>query len=380
MVAKLGAMTVNSRSVTITAVRIGTVTITIEDRDGDNPPLTAQFSVTVVRNNARPTTNDLSQFDRDELEERLYVADGLRTDPVTVVASAGVVSSEFEDSISATDFAIVIGPEGAHGVDKAATDDLVIVKVKKTTGNRYVIDLTPKDKVLNVGVAKSQAIKIYPKDKFGATSLEAWTFTAKFNTPPSVLDDSFGTIRLTRPAGAALVAAVVPPATPPSAATIKIDDYFNFASLQRMVKAGDITETDLVSQQPATAATERAKIDDVGDTVCDVTVDTKLAVVQNLNEAGALLADANTTPTGAAVVSQHLRADSQALAAIRIDSRVSAVGTDKIILALTAAGIVPDPKDDTLAKGEGAFDITIRCTDKDATAEVTGRVVIKQGV
>ena len=128
----------------------------------------------MVRNNAQPITNDLSQFDRDELEERLYVADGLRTDTVTVVASAGVASSEFEDSISATDFAIVIGPEGARGVDKAATDDLVAVKVTKSTGNKYVIDLTPMDKVSNVGVAKSQAIKIYPKDKFGATSLEAW--------------------------------------------------------------------------------------------------------------------------------------------------------------------------------------------------------------
>lgn len=42
------------RTVTITPVRVGTVTVTVTARDGDNPPLMEDISVTVVRNNVRP--------------------------------------------------------------------------------------------------------------------------------------------------------------------------------------------------------------------------------------------------------------------------------------------------------------------------------------
>ena len=59
---------VNGRSVTITAVRVGTATITVTARDGDNDPVEATISVTVVRSNDQPTTNDLSPGGQNELE------------------------------------------------------------------------------------------------------------------------------------------------------------------------------------------------------------------------------------------------------------------------------------------------------------------------
>ena len=366
-IAKLGAMTVNSRSVAITAVRVGTVTITVEARDGDNPALMAQIPVTVVRNNAQPTTNDLSKADRDELEKRLYVADGPRTDTVTVVASAGGTSTEaLEDSIA--DFKVVVG------TDDKGVDDLVTVSVTKGTGtNKYDIKVTPKPKVLNVDVAKMQPVKIYPKDMFEAPSSEAWEFMAMFNTPPRVLDDSIDTIRLVRPFTAApatdLVALDLNPAGVVSGTTIKISDYFDFASLQRMVMKSTPDEAIEAADLGTTAdnvADLASKMDLVGDTVCDVTVSTDLAVVQKLNEAGEVLI-ANVDPAGTvpAVAAGHMVVRNQALAAILIDSRVS-----KLANGLAAFA--------NKAEGEGAFDITIRCTDKDATAEVTGRVIVQQ--
>ena len=381
-IAKLSTLHENSRDVTITAVRVGTATITVEARDGDNDPLKVPISVTVVRNNARPTTNDLSQFDKDELEERLYVADGPRTDTVTVVTTAGVTSSEFEDSISATDFKVVVGADG----DK---DDLVTVKVTKSTGNKYVIDLTPKPKVLDVDEKKSQAIKIYPKDKFGATSLEAWTFMAMFNTPPRVLVDSFPTIRLTRPVttgtgiyvGTTLDSALVALGEDNVIVdTIEIADYFDWGSLQRTVNSNGATGigTDgLTGSDTAAVAVEAAKIDDADDTTCAVSIDpptSLLAGTQLLNEAGALLMDT------AEVVGAYLIKSPQALGGIRIDSRFSAFGSPKV--ANTRPADPPTEAQqktkDTIATGEGAFDIVIRCTDKDDTAEVRGTVVVQQ--
>ena len=211
------------------------------------------------------------------------------------------------------------------------------------------------------------------------------TFTAMFNTPPRVLVDSFPTIRLTRPVTAAgatsAVAIDVDPSTDgaTSAKTIKISDYFDFASLQRNVMKSTPDEAIEDSDLGATAenvAALASKMDLVGDTVCDVTVSTTLGVVQRLNEAGEVLADAASPYV---VVGKHLAKGTQALAAIRIDSRVSALGSDGTVSAFAAPAAASIPTDDTLAKEEGAFDIAIRCADKDATAKVTGRVVVKKG-
>ena len=138
------------------------------------------------------------------------------------------------------------------------TDDLVTVAVKKGTGaNKYVIDVTPKATSLGKG---SQKVEIYPKDMFGSPSNEAWTFDAMFNTPPGLLDDSFGTIRLTRPVagtGNTVETIAVVPATNGNVANISIADYFK--DLQRVSGA-------------------------IGDTVCAVTASPgTLAVVQELN-------------------------------------------------------------------------------------------------
>ena len=325
---------VNGRTVTIKAVRVGTATITVTARDGDNDPVTAPISVTVVRNNARPTTNDLSQLDRTELEKVLYVSDGVRTDTVTVVAFPGGTSSEpVEDSIAS--FKI------AYGAKKTLTSKYVTVSVDKSTiEDQYVIKVTPKKASLGMG---SEKIMIYPKDMFGAESSEVWKFSAMFNTPPGLLDDSFGTIRLARPVpgeAATVEGIIVLPTANGNAATISISDYFK--DLQRGV---------------------------MGDTVCAVTASPEtLAVVQELNAP----ADSDDVVVG------ELRAVNGPLGAIRIDSRVSALGADKLVSEYTPANEVSDPDDDTRATGEGAFDITIRCTDKDDTAEVTGRVIVQQ--
>ena len=182
-VAALGTMTANSRSVTITAKKVGTATITVEARDGDNPAVEATISVTVVRSNDRPTTNDLSQLDRTELQKVLYVADGARTDAVTVVASAGGTSSaSLADSIPK--FKVVVG------VDDKGVDDKVSVSVTKGTGtNKYDIVVTPKPTAKDaLDKGGMQPVKIYPEDMFGAASSDAWEFNAMFNTTPKTPD------------------------------------------------------------------------------------------------------------------------------------------------------------------------------------------------
>ena len=360
MKVKLGAMGVNSRSVTITAVRVGTVTITVEARDGDNPALIATFPVTVVRNNAQPTTNDLSQLDRDKLEKRLYVSESARTDTVTVVAAAGGTSvEEVEDSIDG--FKVVVGK------DDAGVDDKVSVSVTMGTGaNKYDIVVTPnptaKDRLNKGG---KQSVKIYPKDMFGVASSEAWEFSAMFNTTPKTLIASIPTIRLTRPGTVEEGTVDADGTAPDSAALILLSDYFNYASLQRMVKAN--------ADATAVAAGE---IDEIGDTVCAVTSSPEtLAFVHSLDETGTLLGD------DANVVVGNLITAPEALGAIRIDSRYSSFGGDNIASSITnnPPQTAEVPNVETPATGAGAFDITIRCTDKDATAKVTGRVVVQQG-
>ena len=386
-VAAVAAMATNARDMTINAKGVGTATITVEARDGDNPALTTTISVTVVRENDRPTTNDLSQLDRDELEMTLYVADGTRTDTVTVVAMPGSTSSEsLTDKIS-DEFKVVVGE------DDDGEDDLVTVKVTKGTGNQYTVDVTPKATSLNKG---PQSVKIYPMDMFGAASSEAWEFMAMFNTTPKVLTDSIPTIRLTRPADISDLTADPPTLTALTGATsesaletIEIADYFNVASLQRTgsgapnLDANGLVAANSGATPPTTLADELAKIDKVGDTVCEVSYSTSLVVVQLLNEAGELgRATDATPPVERELVASQLVTSPQALVAIRIDSRFSSLGTGNLVNSPPIADPPPvadAAKVDKVAKGEGAFDITIRCTDKDATAEVTGTVVVQQG-
>ena len=369
---------VNGRTVTIAAKKVGTATITVTARDGDNDPLTAPISVTVVRSNDRPTTNDLSKADIDELEETLYVADGDRTDTVTVKASAGSTSSEtLSDSI--VDFKKVVGK------DDDGKDDLVSVTVIKVTGttHQYDIKLTPKSTSLDKG---PQDVKIYPMDMFGAISSEAWEFKAMFNKTPKRLVDSFGTIRLTRTATTAVtderntigtINIVVPGAAPNSgnAILITISDYFDLSTLDRMTIANNSVPGDTNANTIADS-----EVDMVGDTVCDVAVSTGLAVMQRLNERGeaARYDDAGALDTDGEIASNDRVTSTQALAAIVIDSRVSNFGGNGVVgPALIWPGFVAHPHDDTPATGEGSFPVTIRCTDKDATAEVTGTVVVQ---
>ena len=347
MIAKLGAMTVNSRDVTITAVRVGTVTITVEARDGDNPALMAQFSVTVVRNNDQPTTNDLSQADRDELEKRLYVSDGTRTDTVTVVASAGVTSSEpVEDSI--TDFKVVINETDA------TTDDHVTVKVTKGTGNQYTIDVTPKATSLGMGMQK---VEIYPKDMFGAPSSEAWEFNAVYNTPPEALIDSFGVVQMDRTLATAAHAVGE---TVGTLKAIAIERYFHRESLDWMAVPANAPTTDNTAMR-------------VGDTVCVVDVSKEgFLFVQELNTTATAAGITDTTPADGVldtIVVANVKMSHHALAAIVLDGQYSSYG---------ANGLVPDAAaDSNVATGTGVVDVTIRCTDKDATATVSGKVVIR---
>ena len=382
-------LSVGGRSVTITAQTVGTATITVEARDGDNDPVEASISVTVVRSNALPFTNDLSPAAKEELEKILYVSDGIRTDTITVVANPGSTSSEsLADSIT--------GFEVKYGAKKALTSTLVTVRVAVVT-DKYVISVTPTQDTLT-SKDRSQMVMIYPKDKFETASLEAWEFNAVFNTPPKAIVDSFGTIRLIRPA---TLAGAIPPTVGTidgnpvddsvNVDTIIISDYFE--SLQRMGNGGtpfvDPVDGEVKGNATATPSTtlaqELAKIDDFGDTECEVSTSASLeslAIVQRLNEAGAIggLEDAAaTTPaverditdTDLLITSDH------ALAAIRIDSRVTSFGKDKIRSGITAPGDAAIDNDDTPAKGEGSFAITIRCTDPDDTAEVTGMVVVQ---
>ena len=352
MVAKLGAMTVNSRSVTITAVRVGTVTITVEARDGDNPSLTAQFSVTVVRSNAQPTTNDLSKADRDKLEKRLYVADGARTDTVTVVASAGITSSEpVEDTIAGFKVEINDTP--------VTTDDHVTVAVTKGTGtNKYDIKVTPKATSSGMGMQK---VEIYPMDMFGAPSSEAWEFNAMFNTPPTALTESFGVIQMDRSLATRAVATV---ATVGTYTPIALEGYFLRESLDWADAPPNALTTDNTAKR-------------VGDTVCvvDVSKGTYL-LVQELNTLVLKSLDADitdTTPIDGVddeIEVGDLKSPHHALGAIIIDSQYSSYGDNGILTG-------SDAEADVSATGTGVVDITIRCTDKDATATVTGKVVVR---
>ena len=74
----------------VTAVKDGNTTITVTAAD-DEGSMTAvdDFSVTVAKTNAAPTTHGLSITDTTALQKKLYYRDGARTHNVTVVSDAG---------------------------------------------------------------------------------------------------------------------------------------------------------------------------------------------------------------------------------------------------------------------------------------------------
>lgn len=283
----------------------------------------------------------------------------------------------------------------AYGDKKEKTSKYVSVSVAKhaTAKDKYVITVTPTEASWDKSLEK---IFIYPMDMFEAASSEAWEFTAMFNKRPKRLVARFDTVRLHRPIKAtpAAVGDTVPVEGIDivegsdgnvNVAVIEIADYFDIESLDRMVKGIALTPDNITALNTAGDlstgnATVNGTIDEVGDTVCEVTYSTSLAVVQWLNEAGAEL---NLSTEGEeatdAIVTKHLLVERpEALAAIRIDSRVSDMGNDMLVQGYAPTATVELGKHDTRAEGEGAFDVTIRCADKDHTAEVTGTVVVRQ--
>ena len=359
----VATVTATDGMLTITAIKVGTATITATAHDGSNAPVPAEIMVTVVKTNAAPTTNGLSGSDKTKIEMPLFIADGTKPFTVTIVSMAGA-ADPVVDSI--VDYAVVIGKENAKkpGVDADPTDDMVSVMVKKDTGNKYVIEVTPK------ATAKGmQPVMIYPKDMFGAMVSKPWEFKAMFNTPPSTVTNSLDatdTIPLDR-------ADVASGETPDVARTavgsrvILISDYFK--NLQTM-PATDAAGAPLGST-PESAASIPKK---VGDTVCEVSPATSsLALVLPLNSFGADALGTGTDTNAKA----HLVDSSKnhALVGILIDTRYSSLGDDMIVSAPAA---LKPANTDTFATGVGTLDIMITCTDKDASVSVTGKVVVRQ--
>ena len=388
-------------TLTITAEKDGTATITVtaSDDEGLNTAM-GEISVTVVKANTAPTTTGLNVSDVTELQKKLYIVEGLRSDIITVRSDPGAVTAGAAGSVTDSivdKFKVVIDKEGA-------ADDLVVVGVKKgTEAHKYVISVTPKPEALN---ADSQTVKIYPMDMFGEMVSKPWTFKANFNKSPSALKDSFGTVELHRggqnPAGAQKTVAAVTnisgaaiSATNPVvfATVIKISEYFRDAHFDASPSDGKRDSSCTVS-------------DGSGD----------LAVVQELSVLGAaktgIAADGTDVAssagppvvpgtyrvsTDAAIVDEvvtgilngpeafdkHLRGSGQ-LGGILIDSRYKAYGTDMIDGEDLAAGSITTPAiasdQDVRIQGDDlldSFTVKITCMDKDGSDEVTGKVVVR---
>ena len=355
--AKVATAKVDNNTLTITATGAGSAMVTVTANDGANPALEAMIAVTVVKTNAAPTTNGLSKADRDNLQKDLYIADGTKSFTVTIISLPGPASDSFEDAI-VDDYKVEIG-------DKAkTTDDYVIVTVKKGTGNKHVINVTPKSGTNG----KSVDVKVYPKDKFGATPSDAWTFKATINTIPKVLVGSLGDIDLSRTATASIGAAT---------ASIDIGRYFDTSTLDRMFHPRETDPPPDTLLQPMVP----------GDTTCVVNVSpsTNAFHVQKLNTRGL---DSTETSAGDDGVQDEgditaaMLMGSNALAAIVIDSRYSSYGTPDLRTTTPVEDVGTTPADESVvndipATGTGSFTLTITCTDPDGAASVTGTVVIR---
>ena len=402
----------------VTAIKDGNTTITVTAADDEGSMTAADdFSVTVAKTNAAPTTHGLSITDATALQKRLYYRDGARThNNITVVSEAGAATGAVAvtDSILVDDFNVVIGDAktGMPKVDDPA-DNKISVKVMKTGAHSYSIVITPDP--AGFGDKTSQSVKIYPKDKFRAEVADPWEFTAMYNPPPKTLTDSFH-LELKRDedsdattndpvtvtAGASGAGAQ---ANVGNVGRVILSDFFILKSLERMVEdppapieTNDFNGTtanvdgDLVAATPTNDPA--VKIDKVTDTVCTVSQSSSsMGVVMSLNEAGAFLVDPD--PDGDNTLEENevdhkdvlVVSEVQALNAIRIDSRVSALGDDDVwTLTPTAsdlAALSPEAyatylkNKDTSAETTGNFTVTISCTDKDETATVTGTVVVR---
>ena len=332
----------------IKAVKAGSATITVTAHDGANKSVSTPIAVTVVQENKAPTSNGLGGSDRKELEKRLYIADGHRTDTITIKTDAVGEGDEI------VDYKYMVGK------DDEGKDDNVDVVVTKGPGNTHIVVVTPKDSTSGVKAlgAPDQMVKIYPKDMFDAEAKKAWTFMAEFNKPPMVLDDSFS-IALNRPAVTAppaagtLVVLDDTNAATANAATVMIDRHFIATSLQRTPGVHASAGTLAVGEE-----------DQNGDTNCEVSYSPKtLAAVQMLDETGA-------TTEGEITSATALVKGDEALYGIRIDSRVSSFAA--------ADGITDIGTGAKVATGTGTVTVTITCTDRDDSAVVTGKVVVRQ--
>ena len=381
---------------TVTPQMAGDAMITVTGHDDEGgSSISDEFMVTVVATNAAPTTSGLNVSDVNELQKKLYIVEGLRPDTVTVRSTPGAAPT-VEDSI-VDKFKVVIGK------DDKGKDDLVIVMVKKgTEDHKYVIDVTPKAKALNMS---PQKVQIYPMDKFGAMVSKPWEFNATFNKSPSVLKDSFGTVELHRGGGTPDTITGEVTGIPASAA-----DPVTFATL---IKVSEYFRTVHFDNAP----------DGTPDSSCTVSAgNTGLAVVQELNALGADLVTAATftvpsnaadaagqttyrgssespidkdvvtgivnggvgAPGGTAFkLSDHVRGPGEALDGILIDSRYSSYGTDEIdnvdlvASAITTPAIAADADVRITGKSLDSFTVTLTCMDKDGSDEVTGKVVVR---
>ena len=324
---------------TIKAVKAGPATITVMAHDGANTPLSTTIAVTVVKENKAPTALGLSGSDKAELEKDLYINDGARTDTITIKTDGG----EAGDAV--VDYRTVVGK------DDEGKDDNATVVVTNGSGNTHVVVVTPK----KLG-APSQKVQIYPQDMFGAEATP-WEFMANFNTPPKTLTESFSK-EVTRPID--LSGEIDHSGNDDdNAVKILIAEYFQIGTLD-------------INTDGTNADMDTAAVDLVGDTNCVVTptlTPSTIGVVTPLNETGAEEATAVTYES-----TEHATGN-QAVLAVLINSLAQGYGSDKQPGGADALGALAA---DDAATGEGTITVKITCSDKDASAQVTGTVVVRQ--
>ena len=354
---------------TVKAVGAGSATITVTASDGINDPVTAEVPVMVVATNAKPTTNGLTQIDKDELQKVLYVSRGAIPVTVTVAIDAGVASGGVTDSIKK-----LVAEIG----DKAKPDDnwVTVTATKHPTApNQYIITTTPvKDINGKKSYGKSVDVKIFSMDKFGAESADALTFKANVNPIPKAVFTTIPRTDLIRNEPRVFAG--------PEYSDIIINDYFS--DLGVMLPAATAT----VATTVRTAALME------GDTTCTVTTDPAtltMAVVQKLNTRSLFAANDNDMfavrpPTPIApdatgddgtldtagentMLKDDVQKPGQMLAAVRVYVDATNLGKDGIIGGTNsiATGKIVANKD-TRAVKNGEFKITITCSDPDGEA------------
>ena len=388
-------------TLTVTAAAAGSATITVTANDDEGAStVPASFSVTVVKTNAAPTTSGLNVSDVTELQKKLYIVEGLRSDTITVMSNAGAAAPVTDEIVDK--FRVIVG------TDDKGVDDLVTVTVKKgTEDHKYVIGITPKAEALNKA---SQTIEIYPMDKFGAEVSTPWKFNATFNKSPNVLKDSFGTVELHRGGGApnAITGAVTALAVPSGesltfATLIKISEYFRAAHFDNSPEDGSPDSSCTVSAPASTGLAVVQELNALGAGLVANDGSTNVAEPADATTAQTAYRESTTEATGMAVgtltgirnggpdsanpptfiLPDHVRAPSEMLAGILIDGRYSSYGADMIDNvdladdALTTTEAVANADVRIKGKNLNSFTVTLTCMDKDGGDEVTGKVVVR---